>query len=133
MSRARDIEILTEALALECGNTSMLAALADDLDFELAATKLDGRFADKAEDPAIKALFHEFSRGAAGHVRGPRRVRELTRSETAPVLFFCPPCGWQLDSGPDPDEGAEAKCRLCPGTFALRPVNGDWTLDRLAP
>ena len=133
MSRARDIEILTEALAVECGNTSMLAALAGDLDFELAATKLDGRFADKAEHPAIKALVRKFPRGAAGHVRGPRRIQELTRSAKAPVLFFCPPCGWQLDFGPDPDEGAKAKCRLCRGTFALRLVNGDWTLDRLAP
>ena len=133
MSRARDIEILTEALAVECGNTSMLAALAGDLDFELAATKLDGRFADKAEHPAIKALVRKFPRGAAGHVRGPRRIQELTRSAKAPVLFFCPLCGWQLDFGPDPDEGAEAKCRLCRGTFALRLVNGDWTLDRLAP
>jgi hypothetical protein len=38
-----------------------------------------------------------------------------------------------LECGPDPDEGTDAKCRLCRGTFALRLVNGDWTLDRLAP
>ena len=117
----------------ERGYTTALAALADDLEFELNATKLYGRFANQAEDPLIKALFKDLSRGEAGHVRGVRRLAETLRDPQTHVLFFCPLCGWQVDFGADPAEGTQGKCSMCPGEFALRLVAGDWMLDRLAP
>jgi rubrerythrin len=117
----------------ERGNSWALAALADDLLFEQEATKLYGRFATAAEDPAAKELFKELARGEAGHVRGIRRLIEMLAAPDAPVVFFCPLCGWQIDFGADPAEGTQGKCPMCPGRFALRLRDGDWTLDRLAP
>lgn len=50
------------------------------------------------------------------------------------MILFCPLCGWQIDFGPDPAEGTEGKCPVCPGRFALGlDKGGDWTLERLAP
>jgi rubrerythrin len=117
----------------ERGHTWALAALADDLQFEQEATKLYGRFAAEAEDTVVKELFKEFARGEAGHVRGIRRMVEMLVSPDSPVIFFCPLCGWQIDFGVDPRQGAEAKCPMCPGRFALRLSEGNWTLERLAP
>ncbi len=110
-----------------------LAALADDLEFEQEATRLYGRFAAEAEDPAVKELFKEFARGEAGHVRGIRHIVEMLVLPDTPVVFFCPLCGWQIDFGAEPQDGAESKCRMCPGRFALRLRDGDWELERLAP
>lgn len=117
----------------ERGNTWALAALADDLLFEQEATKLYGRFAAEVGDPDLKALFMEFARGEAGHVRGIRHMVERLSAAETPVVFFCPLCGWEIDFGPDPQEGAQGKCRMCPGRFALRLVDGNWELERLAP
>jgi len=117
----------------ERGNTTVLAALADDLEFERGATKLYGRFANRAEDPLVKELFKELSRGEAGHVRGVRRMAETLRDPQTHVVLFCPLCGWQIDFGVDPAEGTPGKCPMCPGKYALRLVDGDWVLDRLAP
>jgi rubrerythrin len=117
----------------ELGYASALAALADDLEFEREATKLYGRFANEATDPAIKELFKEFARGEAGHVRGLRHMVERVAASESPVVFFCPLCGWEIDFGSDPREGAQGKCRMCPGRFALRLASGDWILERLAP
>jgi len=117
----------------ERGYTTALAALADDLEFELNATKLYGRFANQAEDPLIKELLKELSRGEAGHMRGVRRLAETLRDPQTHVVFFCPLCGWQVDFGAAPAEGAPGKCPMCPGKYALRLADGDWVLDRLAP
>jgi len=117
----------------ERGYTWALAALADDLQFEQEATKLYGRFAKEAADPTIKELFMELARGEAGHVRGIRHMATRLRTAETPVVFFCPICGWEIDFGPDPQDGAKGKCHMCPGLFALRLVDGDWALERLAP
>ncbi|MGO8684869.1 MAG: hypothetical protein ACLQUT_09880 [Thermoleophilia bacterium] len=49
------------------------------------------------------------------------------------MIFYCPLCGWEIDFGPDPQEGAQGNCRMCPGRFSVRLVNGNWELERLAP
>jgi len=111
-----------------------LAALRSDLEFEIAAVKRYGRMAEEAGDPTLRALFKELSIGETGHWRGLRRTIATIEDTATPVVLFCPLCGWQVDFGPDPADGATGKCPMCPGRFALRlDAGGDWTLERLAP
>jgi rubrerythrin len=111
-----------------------LARLREDQAFEEEATKRYGQMAAAAVDPEVKALFRELARGEAGHRRGLRHVVDRVEGPATPVILYCPMCGWELDFGPDPQEGATAKCRMCPGKFALRlSAHGDWELDRLEP
>lgn len=111
-----------------------LAALRDDLEFEIAAVKRYGRMAVEADDPALRALFKELSLGETGHWRGLRRMIATIEDPATRVVLFCPLCGWQVDFGQDPADGAAGKCPMCPGRFALRlDAGGDWTLERLAP
>ena len=108
-------------------------ALEDDLEFEQTAVKLYGKYATAVADPLLKELFVELARAEAGHVRGLRRLIEDFSADDVPVLFFCPMCGWQIDYGSAPAEGTRLKCPMCSGRFALRLVDGDWTLERVAP
>lgn len=115
------------------GYSWTLGALEADVQFEKTAVKLYGTYATAVADPALKELFVELARAETGHVRGLRRLIEDFSADDVPVLFFCPLCGWQLDFGCAPAEGTEVKCPMCPGRFALRLVDGDWTLERVAP
>lgn len=111
-----------------------LTALRDDLAFEEAAVKRYGQMAAAARDAEVRELFRELARGEAGHRRGLRRMIARVEDEAEPVVLFCPLCGWQIDFGPDPAEGTQGKCAMCPGRFALRlSDDGDWLLERLAP
>ena len=116
------------------GHAADLAALRGDYDFEDEAVVIYGHFAYQAEDRELMELFKELARSESGHRNGLRRViRSLQEAATA-VVLYCPLCGWELDFGTVPAEGAEVKCRMCPGRFALRlDERGDWTLERLAP
>lgn len=116
------------------GYTRDLANLRADYGFEEAAVKRYGQMANAAKDPEIKALFEELARGEAGHRRGLRNVIARVEDPATSVVLYCPLCGWEIDFGPDPAEGTVAKCRMCPGRFALRlDASGDWVLERLAP
>ena len=116
------------------GHASEVAALRADYDFEDEAVAIYGHFAYQAEDHALMELFKELARGEAGHRNGLRRTIRTVEDPATPVILFCPLCGWQIDFGPDPAEGTEGKCPVCPGRFALRlDERGDWTLERLAP
>lgn len=116
------------------GYTRDLSHLRADYAFEEAAVKRYGQMAAAAHDPEVKALFEELARGEAGHRRGLRNLIARLEDPAWPVVFFCPLCGWEIDVGPDPAEGTVAKCRMCPGRFALRlDAGGDWTLQRLEP
>ena len=116
------------------GRSADLAALRADYDFEDEAVALYGRFAYQAEDHELMELFKELSRAESGHRNGLRRTVRSVEDPATPVILFCPLCGWQIDFGPDPAEGTEGKCPMCPGRFALRlDASGDWTLERLAP
>ncbi len=116
------------------GSARDLARLREDLSFEEEAVKQYGRMGARAVDPEVKELFAELIRGESGHRRGLRRVIERVEDPATPVVLFCPLCGWELDFGPDPQEGAVAKCPMCPGRFALRLSEGDdWQLERLEP
>ena len=116
------------------GHAADLAALRSDYDFEDEAVAVYGHFAYRAEDPELMELFKELARGEAGHRNGLRRTIRTVEDPATPVILFCPLCGWAIDFGPDPAEGAEGKCPMCPGRFALRlDDRGDWRLERLAP
>ncbi len=115
------------------GYASTLAALQSDLEFEQTAVKLYGKYAAAVQDLVLKELFKDFARAEAGHVRGLRRLIEDFGGEQQAVVFFCPMCGWQIDFGTQPAEGAELKCPMCAGRFALRLADGDWTLERTGP
>ncbi len=116
------------------GRAADVAALRADYDFEDEAVTIYGHFAYQAEDHELMELFKELARGEAGHRNGLRRTLRTVEDPATPVILFCPLCGWQVDFGPDPAEGTEGKCPVCPGRFALRlDESGDWTLERLAP
>jgi rubrerythrin len=116
------------------GRAADVAALRADYDFEDEAVTIYGHFAYQAEDHELMELFKELARGEAGHRNGLRRILRTVEDPATPVILFCPLCGWQVDFGPDPAEGTEGKCPVCPGRFALRlDESGDWTLERLAP
>jgi hypothetical protein len=116
------------------GHAGDLAALRADYDFEDEAVAIYGRFAYKAEDRELMELFKELARSESGHRNGLRRTIRTVRDPETRVVLFCPLCGWEIDFGPDPAEGAVGKCRMCPGRFALRlGDDGDWALERLAP
>jgi rubrerythrin len=116
------------------GRAGDLAALCDDYELEDEAVAIYGRFAYQAEDRELTELFKELARSESGHRNGLRRTIRAVEDPATPVVLFCPLCGWQIDFGPDPAEGAEGKCPMCPGRFALRlSEGGDWTLERLAP
>ena len=116
------------------GYARALAELRADLEFEIGAVPRYGRMAEEAADPALQAMFKELSVGETGHWRGLRRMIATVEDESTHVILFCPLCGWQVDFGPDPADGATGKCPMCPGRFALRlDAGGDWTLERLAP
>jgi hypothetical protein len=116
------------------GHASDLAALRSDLEFEDAAVKRYGQMAAEVADAELSGLFKELIRGEAGHRRGLRHMIARVEDPDTHVVLFCPLCGWEIDYGPDPADGDRAKCRMCPGLFALRlDESGDWVLDRLAP
>jgi hypothetical protein len=116
------------------GHAGDLAALRGDYTFEDEAVVIYGRFAYQAEDRELMELFKELARSESGHRNGLRRLIREVQDPTTPVILFCPLCGWDIDFGPDPAEGAVGKCRMCPGRFALRlGGDGDWTLERLEP
>jgi rubrerythrin len=116
------------------GHATDLFALRSDYEFEDEAVVIYGRFAYQAEDRELMELFKELARAESGHRNGLRRTVRALEGSARPVVFFCPLCGWEIDFGPGPAEGAERKCPMCPGRFALRlDVGGDWTLERLAP
>jgi hypothetical protein len=116
------------------GRAGDLAALRADYDLEDEAVAIYGHFAYQAEDRELMQLFKELARSESGHRNGLRRTIREVNDPDEPLVLFCPLCGWEIDFGPHPAEGAVGKCRMCPGRFALRlGEDGDWTLERLAP
>ena len=116
------------------GHTADLAALRADYELEDEAVVVYGHFAYQAEDRELTELFKELARSESGHRNGLRRTIRTVEDPATSVVLFCPLCGWQIDFGPDPAEGSERKCPMCPGRFALRlGEDGDWTLERLSP
>jgi rubrerythrin len=116
------------------GRAGDLAALLSDYESEDEAVVIYGHFAYQAGERELMELFKELARSESGHRNGLRRVIRSLQEAATPVVLFCPLCGWEIDFGPVPAEGAEVKCRMCPGRFRLGlDERGDWALERLAP
>ena len=113
------------------GFARALATLRSDVEFERAAVKKYADFAKALDDPRLKALMREFVRAETGHGRGLQRTIEQVTAADYPVVLFCPTCGWQLDFGPAPAEGARVHCPMCAMTFALAVRDGQFVLDRV--
>jgi rubrerythrin len=113
------------------GFARALATLRSDVEFERAAVEKYADFAKALDDPRLKALMREFVRAETGHGRGLKRTIEQVTAADYPVVLFCPTCGWQLDFGAAPAEGARLHCPMCAMTFALAVRNGQFVLDRV--
>jgi rubrerythrin len=113
------------------GFARALATLRSDVEFERAAVEKYAEFAKALDDPRLKALMREFVRAETGHGRGLKRTIEQVTATDYPIVLFCPTCGWQLDFGAAPTEGARVHCPMCAMTFALAVRDGQFVLDRV--
>ena len=113
------------------GLARALAALRSDVEFERAAVEKYAQFAKALDAPRLKALMRELVRAETGHGRGLKRMIEQVTATGYPVVLFCPTCGWQLDFGAAPSEGARVHCPMCAMTFALAVRDGQFVLDRV--
>jgi rubrerythrin len=113
------------------GFTRALTTLRSDVEFERAAVEKYAEFAKALDDPRLKALMREFVRAETGHGRGLKRTIEQVTATDYPIVLFCPTCGWQLDFGAAPAEGARVHCPMCAMTFALAVRDGQFVLDRV--
>ena len=113
------------------GFARALATLRSDVEFERAAVEKYAEFAKALDDPRLKALMREFVRAETGHGRGLKRTIEQVTATDYPIVLFCPTCGWQLDFGAAPAEGARVHCPMCAMTFALAVRDGQFVLDRV--
>ena len=113
------------------GFARALATLRSDVEFERAAVKKYAEFAKALDDPRLKALMRELVRAETGHGRGLQATIERVTAADYPVNLFCPTCGWQLDFGAAPAEGARLHCPMCAMDFALVVRDGQYALDRV--
>jgi rubrerythrin len=107
-----------------------LQTLRSDLAFERRAVKLYGTFSRRLEDPVLREMMREFTRAESGHSKSLAEMIARVESAGFAAVFFCPVCGWELDLGPDPDDGASLACPMCAATFVLRLHDGDYSLTR---
>jgi len=115
----------------ERGYVRILATLRSDLEFERQAIEKYATFAKQLADPRLKALMRDFVRAETGHARGLKSMIERVGAADYPVVVYCPTCGWELDIGRDPAEGAAIHCPMCAMDFALRAIDGDFVLTRV--
>ena len=112
------------------GFATALKTLRSDLDFERAAVKLYSDYAKRIDDPTLKEMLREFARAEAGHVRGLKAIIARIEAGDYPVVLFCPVCGWELDLGPEPEDGTVMVCPMCSVSFRLELQDGDYALER---
>lgn len=108
------------------GFASMLAHLRLDLEFERHAVHTYGRFAREAESPDIKRTFQHLAYSEAGHLKLLEQIIAEIEANRYPVVVYCPICGWELDFGVAPEEGAQITCERCKHPVALAMDEGDF-------
>lgn len=111
------------------GFADVLLHLKLNLDFEEVATATYRQFAREAETEDLKTMFAAMARSEAGHVHIFKKMIEEIEKGQFPVVFYCPLCGWEIDYGPSPQEAATQRCSRCGAAYALRLVEGNWTLE----
>ena len=114
----------------ERGYARMLAALRSDLEFERSAVETYATFAKRLTEPRLKALLRDLTRAETGHFRGLKAMITRLVDERAPVLLYCPTCGWELDLGAAPADGSTTHCPTCGMDFRVTAPAGDFILER---
>ncbi|MGI6551752.1 MAG: hypothetical protein GX779_08110 [Clostridia bacterium] len=99
-----------------------------NLEFEEVAAALYRQFAKEAEREDLRQSFLSMAQSETGHVNIFRQMIEAMEKGEYPVLFYCPLCGWELDYGRGPQEGEVRRCGRCGKSYALKMVDGEWTL-----
>jgi rubrerythrin len=114
----------------ERGYVRTLAALRADLAFERGAVEIYATFTKRLAEPRLKAVLRDFTRAETGHFRGLKAIIARVEDTSAPVLLYCPTCGWELDLGADPPDGLTVHCPMCGMDFRVSAQAGDFVLDR---
>jgi rubrerythrin len=115
----------------ERGYAGTLATLASDFAFERQAVATYAANANLLADPDLKAFMKELVRAETGHRRGLERAIERLNAGQEAVVLYCPVCGWELDFGAEPADGATVRCAVCAVRFALGARDGDFVLERV--
>jgi len=115
----------------ERGYARTLATLASDLEFERQAVATYAANLKLLSDLRLKAFMRELVRAETGHRRGLERAVERLNLGREAVVLYCPICGWELDFGVEPADGATVRCPVCAVSFALRARDGDFVLERV--
>ncbi|PJA27141.1 MAG: hypothetical protein CO189_07935 [candidate division Zixibacteria bacterium CG_4_9_14_3_um_filter_46_8] len=113
------------------GFQTILFFLYLNLEFERFANKSYAGFAREAEDPRSKEDFLRLVKSEGGHAKIFREMIEQIENGNFPVVIICPVCGWELDFGSSPKEGAMAQCEKCKVEFRLVEKQGDWDVERI--
>ncbi len=113
------------------GYAGMLATLASDLEFERQAIATYAANAKQLADPRLKAFMRELVRAETGHRRGLERAIERLNLGHEAVILYCPVCGWELELGVEPADGATVRCPVCAVSFALGARDGEFVLERV--
>jgi rubrerythrin len=113
------------------GHARAVAALRADLEFERSALETYATFAKRLVEPHFKAVLRDFTRAETGHFRGLKAMIARVEDPSAPVLLYCPTCGWELDLGTDPPDGLTVRCPMCGMDFRVSAPAGDFVLDRV--
>jgi rubrerythrin len=108
------------------GFTTMLMHLRLNMEFERVALDAYARFARDADDPALKATFQQLSRAEAGHLKLFKSLIERIEANEYPAILYCPVCGWEIDFGLNPAEGAVIRCPQCKADVRLELREGDF-------
>jgi rubrerythrin len=124
-------QISPTASLRERGYARTLATLASDLEFESQAVATYAANAKLLADPGLKAFMKELVRAETGHRRGLERAIERLNAGHEAVVLYCPVCGWELDFGAEPADGATVRCPVCAVSFALAARDGDFALERV--
>ncbi|MBD3233317.1 MAG: hypothetical protein GF315_06290, partial [candidate division Zixibacteria bacterium] len=90
-----------------------------NLEFERFANATYAKFSRETDDENVKARFKELVKSEAGHTKIFRELIKAIEEGKFPVIVICPVCGWELNYGPSPDEGAVVYCEKCMVDFRL--------------
>lgn len=115
----------------ERGYVRTLATLASDLEFERHAVATYAANVKQLTEPRLKEFMRGLVRAETGHRRGLERAIDRLNLGREPVLLYCPTCGWEIDVGAEPADGATVRCPMCAVSFALGARDGDFALERV--
>lgn len=113
---------------MECGRgfSSMLVHLRLNLEFERTAVEAYSTFARETTDPILKKSFQQLARSEAGHINLFKSLIAQIEANEYPVIIYCPVCGWEINFGCNPSEGAEVRCEKCKQLICLALVDGNF-------